>query len=455
MEHYLNLGHPLHVPGEHGAGLLPGHVQLPGLLEEGRNRLGLGVAVVFVQVLTVPLNNLILHYLLAEGALGWLSPLAGQGGPHLPGLHPLHRHHRRGHAGGGNGRRPLPAWLYATLGVFLPLIAVNCVILGGSLFMQERDYTLAESVVFGFGSGVGFMIAIVGMAAMREKLEYSDVPAGLRGLGITFVTAGPDVGGLHGVLGHPALRSNASMNEIISGVAMFTVVVLMLVALLLVARRKLVPSGDVTITINDDPAKALKVPAGNTLLGTLGDNKIFIPSACGGKGACGVCEVIVKEGGGTLLPTETGFINRGEAKRGCRLACQVKVKRDMAIEIAGRDLQRAQVELQGHLQPQRRHLHQGTEAGAARGRGSALPCRRLCAAGMPAARHRLQELRHRAQFRDDWDKFDLWRFKSVVTEPIERAYSMANYPLEKGHAAVHHPHRLPARLPRPRSRRAS
>jgi ferredoxin len=66
------------------------------------------------------------------------------------------------------------------------------------------------------------------------------------------------------------------------------------------------------------------------LLGTLGDHKIFIPSACGGKGACGVCEVIVKEGGGTLLPTETGFINRGEAKRGCRLACQVKVKRDMA-----------------------------------------------------------------------------------------------------------------------------
>jgi Na+-transporting NADH:ubiquinone oxidoreductase subunit E len=80
--------------------------------------------------------------------------------------------------------------LYNTLGVFLPLIAVNCVILGGSLFMQERNYTLAESAVFGLGSGAGFMIAIVAIAAIREKLEYSDVPAGLRGLGITFVTAG-------------------------------------------------------------------------------------------------------------------------------------------------------------------------------------------------------------------------------------------------------------------------
>ena len=124
------------------------------------------------------------------------------------------------------------------------------------------------------------------------------------------------------------------MSEILSGVAMFTAVVLALVALLLGARRRLVQSGEVTITINDDPAKALKVAAGNTLLGTLSDHQIFIPSACGGKGACGVCEVIVKSGGGTLLPTETGFINRGEAKRGCRLACQVKVKRDMAIEIA-------------------------------------------------------------------------------------------------------------------------
>jgi Na+-transporting NADH:ubiquinone oxidoreductase subunit F len=124
------------------------------------------------------------------------------------------------------------------------------------------------------------------------------------------------------------------MTEIVSGIVMFTAVVLALVALLLVAKRKLVAHGDVTITINDDPAKALKVAAGNTLLGTLADNHIFIPSACGGKGACGVCEVVVREGGGDILPTETSYISRGEAKRGCRLACQVKVKRDMKIEVA-------------------------------------------------------------------------------------------------------------------------
>ncbi len=80
--------------------------------------------------------------------------------------------------------------LYTTLGVFLPLIAVNCVILGGSLFMQERDYSFAESVVFGLGSGIGFAIAIIALAAIRERMVYSDVPAGLRGLGITFITAG-------------------------------------------------------------------------------------------------------------------------------------------------------------------------------------------------------------------------------------------------------------------------
>ena len=80
--------------------------------------------------------------------------------------------------------------LYTTLGVFLPLIAVNCVILAGSLFMQERDYTVAESAVFGLGSGLGFAVAIVALAAVREKMSYSNVPAGLKGLGITFVTAG-------------------------------------------------------------------------------------------------------------------------------------------------------------------------------------------------------------------------------------------------------------------------
>ena len=123
------------------------------------------------------------------------------------------------------------------------------------------------------------------------------------------------------------------IGTIIAGVATFTGVVLALVVILMAARSRLVQSGDVRILINGDPDKALKTQAGSTLLSTLASNQIFIPSACGGQGTCGVCRVKVLEGGGSILPTETGHINRGEAREGCRLSCQVKVKQDMEIEI--------------------------------------------------------------------------------------------------------------------------
>ena len=152
--------------------------------------LGLGVAVVFVQVLTVPLNNLILRYLLSEGALGWISPsLAHIDLTFLAFILFISTIAAATQVVEMVVERYAPA-LYSTLGVFLPLIAVNCVILAGSLFMQERDYTFAESVVYGLGSGTGWAIAIVAMAAVREKLRYSNVPDGLKGLGITFITAG-------------------------------------------------------------------------------------------------------------------------------------------------------------------------------------------------------------------------------------------------------------------------
>jgi len=150
--------------------------------------LGLGIAVIVVQSITVPVNNLIFNFLLREGALSWAG---------LPGISLqflgylcyigviaamvqilemfLDKH--------------VPA-LYNSLGVFLPLITVNCAILGGTLLMVERDYTFAESIAFGFGSGLGWAIAIVALAGIREKLKYSDVPEGLRGLGITFITVG-------------------------------------------------------------------------------------------------------------------------------------------------------------------------------------------------------------------------------------------------------------------------
>jgi Na+-transporting NADH:ubiquinone oxidoreductase subunit F len=222
------------------------------------------------------------------------------------------------------------------------------------------------------------------------------------------------------------------MNEILTGIAMFTGVILLLVAVLLAAKRKLVAHGDVSILINDDPAKALKTPAGGTLLETLTNNHIFIPSACGGKGACGVCEVVVKEGGGNLLPTETGFISRGEARRGCRLACQVKVKGDMKIEIPPEvfDVRKWKCRVISNrnvatfIKELKLALPEGEEVPFRAGGYVQLEC--------PAHSIDFKTFDIDAEYRDTWDKFDLWRFKSVLTEPIERAYSMANYPLEKG-----------------------
>jgi Na+-transporting NADH:ubiquinone oxidoreductase subunit F len=222
------------------------------------------------------------------------------------------------------------------------------------------------------------------------------------------------------------------MTEILAGIVMFTLVVLLLVATLLVAKRKLVAHGDVTILINEDPAKALKVAAGNTLLGSLAEQGIFIPSACGGKGACGVCEVVVKEGGGDLLPTETGYISRGEAKRGCRLACQVKVKRDMRIEVAPEifSVRRWTCKVVSNrnvatfIKELKLALPEGEEVPFRAGGYVQIEC--------PPHTVEFKSFDIEPEYRADWDKFDLWRFRSVCTETIQRAYSMANYPLEKG-----------------------
>ncbi|GGX51175.1 NADH:ubiquinone reductase (Na(+)-transporting) subunit E [Saccharospirillum salsuginis] len=150
--------------------------------------IGLGIAVIVVQAVTVPVNNLLLNYVLREGALAWAgfpeADLSFLGYLSYIGVIAaivqilemvLDKY--------------FPA-LYNALGVFLPLITVNCAILGASLFMVERDYTFGQSVVYGIGAGVGWALAIVALAGIREKLKYSDVPAGLRGLGITFITVG-------------------------------------------------------------------------------------------------------------------------------------------------------------------------------------------------------------------------------------------------------------------------
>jgi len=150
--------------------------------------MGLGIAVILVQTLTMPLNNILYQGLLREGALAWMGlpevdlnflGLIVYIGVIAAVVQILEM-----------AMDKFTPALYNALGVFLPLITVNCAILGGSLFMVERDYNLSESVVFGFGSGLGWALAITAIAGIREKLKYSDVPDGLRGLGITFITAG-------------------------------------------------------------------------------------------------------------------------------------------------------------------------------------------------------------------------------------------------------------------------
>ncbi|MCK5874461.1 MAG: NADH:ubiquinone reductase (Na(+)-transporting) subunit E [Alcanivoracaceae bacterium] len=153
--------------------------------------LGLGIAVVVVMLITVPVNNLILHNLLGEGALAWTG---------VPALQKLDLRFLGllSYIGVIAAMvqilemvldKYVPA-LYNALGIFLPLITVNCAILGASLFMVERDYNFTESVVYGAGAGIGWALAIVLLAGIREKLKYSDVPDGLKGLGITFITVG-------------------------------------------------------------------------------------------------------------------------------------------------------------------------------------------------------------------------------------------------------------------------
>jgi Na+-transporting NADH:ubiquinone oxidoreductase subunit E len=190
MEHYLNLAIRSIFLENMALAFFLGMCSFLACSKKVETALGLGVAVIFVQVLTVPLNNLILHQLLAEGALHWVHPaFAKVDLSFLAFILFIGTIAAATQVVEMAVDRYAPR-LYSTLGVFLPLIAVNCVILAGSLFMQERDYTFGESVVYGIGSGLGWAIAIVAMAAIREKMTYSHVPDGLKGLGITFIVAG-------------------------------------------------------------------------------------------------------------------------------------------------------------------------------------------------------------------------------------------------------------------------
>ena len=193
VEHYLSLAVKTIFVENMALAFFLGMCSFLACSKKVETALGLGLAVIFVLVITCPLNNLIYNYLLKEGALAWVPGV----GPRLEtvDLSFLGFISYIGTIAAAVQLvemaldRYVPK-LYHALGIFLPLITVNCAILGASLFLVERDYNFAESAVFGLGNGIGWLLAIVGLAAIRERMTYSNVPPGLRGLGITFIITG-------------------------------------------------------------------------------------------------------------------------------------------------------------------------------------------------------------------------------------------------------------------------
>ncbi|VTU06013.1 Na(+)-translocating NADH-quinone reductase subunit F [Actinobacillus indolicus] len=224
------------------------------------------------------------------------------------------------------------------------------------------------------------------------------------------------------------------MDNFIFGIVVFTALVLVLAVLILVAKSKLVDSGDITISINDDPEKAITLPAGGKLLGALASKGIFVSSACGGGGSCGQCVVKVKSGGGEILPTELSHITKREAKEGYRLACQVNVKSSMDVELPE--------EIFGVKKWECTVISNDNKATFIKElklqipEGEEVPFRAGGYIQIEAPAHTVRYEDYKSlideEYHEDWNKFNLWRYVSKVDEPIIRAYSMASYPEEKG-----------------------
>ena len=218
--------------------------------------------------------------------------------------------------------------------------------------------------------------------------------------------------------------------EIYLGVGMFTAIVLSLVAIILIARSKLVSSGDVTIDINGE--RKVTVAAGSKLLNTLASNGVFLSSACGGGGTCAQCKCIVKSGGGEMLPTEESHFTKREAKEGWRLSCQTPVKQDMEIEVPEEVFGVKKWECTVASNPNvatfikelTLKLPEGENVDFRAGGYVQLEC--------PPHEVHYKDFDIQPEFRGDWDKFNLWKYVSKVDETTIRAYSMANYPEEKG-----------------------
>ncbi|PCI85550.1 MAG: NADH:ubiquinone reductase (Na(+)-transporting) subunit F [Hyphomicrobiales bacterium] len=214
------------------------------------------------------------------------------------------------------------------------------------------------------------------------------------------------------------------------GVSLFTAIVISLVLVILFAKSKLVPEGNVNIRINSE--RVISVPVGGKLLGALAGEKIFVSSACGGGGTCAQCRVKISEGGGTILPTEEGHISKREARDGERLSCQVAVKQDMEIHVPEEvfGVKKWECTVQSNenvatfIKALVLELPTGENVDFRAGGYIQIEC--------PAYEIDYKTFDIEQEYHEDWDKFNIWQYKAINKEPCTRAYSMANYPEEKG-----------------------
>jgi Na+-transporting NADH:ubiquinone oxidoreductase subunit F len=222
------------------------------------------------------------------------------------------------------------------------------------------------------------------------------------------------------------------ITTIIAGVVMFTVIVMLLVVMIIAARARLVSSGDVKIEINGDPSKAITVPAGGKLLTTLADAGIFLSSACGGGGTCAQCKCKVLDGGGSMLPTEAGHFTMGEAKEHWRLSCQVAVKQDMKIEVEPEFFGVKQWECEVISNHNVATFIKELVLKIPDGESVDFRAGGYVQLEVPPHEVEYKNFDIEERFRGDWEKFGLFNHKSKCDKTTIRAYSMANYPDEKG-----------------------